>query len=38
MKNSYNFYSFAFNPSVLGADKLWDNSSTIVGLSKSTQT
>jgi hypothetical protein len=38
MKTSYNFYSFAFNPSVLGADKLWDNSSTIVGLNINTQT
>lgn len=24
MKKSYNTYSFNLNPSVLGADKLWD--------------
>lgn len=37
MKNSYNFYSFPFNPSVLGADKLWDNT-TKVGFDKKIQT
>lgn len=24
MKNLFNTYSFSYNPSVLGADKLWD--------------
>lgn len=37
MKNSNNLYSFYFNPSVLGADKLWDNA-TKVGLDKKIQT
>lgn len=37
MKNSYNFNSLYFNPSVVGADKLWDNT-TRVGFNKEIQT
>lgn len=38
MKNSYNLYSFSFNPSVLGADKLWNDSATQVDLKNKRQT
>lgn len=37
MKNSYNFNPFYFNPSVLGADKLWDKT-TVVGFNIKIQT
>lgn len=38
MKNSYNFNPFYFNPSVLGADKLWNDSATQVGIKYKRQT